>query len=48
MVAAGSYLTRQPAADSRQMKSTSSPTTRPSAKPVPAAARRTTSAAPGT
>ncbi len=48
MVADGSYLTRQPAADSRQMKSTSSPTNIPSANPAPAADRRTTSAAPGT
>ena len=39
---------RQPAADSRQTKSTSSPTGISSANPWPAAARRTSSAAPGT
>ena len=48
MTADGSYLTRHPAADIRQMKSTSSPTYIPSANPAPAAVRRTTTAAPGT
>ena len=48
MTAAGSYRMRQPAADIRHPKSTSSPTYMPAANPAPAAAARTTSAAPGT
>ena len=46
--ARGSYLRCQPAAASRQTKSTSSPTGMSTANPAAAAARRTTSAAPGT